>query len=277
MSSIRICMKQLRRIPSGRIRDVSAADDFIHTTLLTNYSVRIPSSHQINANNFSTEALQIKTKSSHKAQPQINNTLSILDQSDQAKDQDNNEEVDEGPKKRVVKNRRELLQLAWADYTSTWEGFFDNAKLKKEEEQKQEDDYLSSIDTEAMEQKGKDLKANVDRNFEMIKEEGSDIAELVKEKTGVRTQNDAKAWAMEQLKLANECVAEFMKGYREGRDEEIDKMMNEYFKDIDFDNEKDTKRDTAVNEFDSKDEDSDNVEEVQQNAGRRRRRAPRTL
>jgi len=277
MSSIRICMKQLRRIPSGRIRGVSAADDFIHhTTLLTNNTIHIPS-HQINANNFSTEALQIKAKSSHQDQQQINNNLSILDQSDQTKDQDNSEEVDEGPKKRVVKNRRELLQVAWADYTSTWEGFFDNAKLKKEEEQKQEDDYLSSIDTEAMEQKGKDMRANVDRNVEMLKEEGSDIAELIKEKTGVRTQKDAKAWAMEQLKLANECVADFMKGYREGRDEEVDKMMNEYFKDIDFDNEKeeDTKRDTAGNEFDSKDEDSDTKEEV--NAGRRRRRAPRTL
>lgn len=272
MSSIRICMKHLRRIPSGRIRDVSAADDFIHhTTLLTNYNVHIPS-HQINANNFSTKALQIRARSSHQDEPQINN-LSILDQSDQ----DNSEEVDEGPKKRFVKNRRELLQVAWADYKSTWEGFFDNAKLNKEEEQKQEDDYLSSIDTEAMEQKGKDLRANVDRNVELIKEEGSDIAELIKEKTGVRTQKDAKAWAMEQLKLANECVAEFMKGYREGRDEEIDKMMNEYFKDIDFDNEKEegTKRDTAGNEFDSKDEDSDTKEEV--NAGRRRRRAPRTL
>ena len=279
MSSIRICMKQLRRIPSGRIRDVSAADDFIHhTTPLMNTTIHIPS-HQINASNFSTEAKQTKDKSSHQDQQQIKNNLSILDQSDQTKDQDNSEEVDEGTKKRVVKNRRELLQVAWADYTSTWEGFFDNAKLKKEEEQKQEDDYISSIDTEAMEQKGKDMKANVDHNVEMLKEEGSDIAEMFKEKTGVRTQQDAKAWAMEQLKLANECVADFMKGYREGRDEEIDKMMNEYFKDIDFDNQKeeDTKRDTAGNKFDSKDEDPDTTEEVQRNAGRRRRRAPRTL
>jgi hypothetical protein len=123
------------------------------------------------------------------------------------------------------------------------------------------------------------MKANVDHNVEMLKEEGSDIAEMFKEKTGVRTQQDAKAWAMEQLKLANECVADFMKGYREGRDEEIDKMMNEYFKDIDFDNEKedDAKRDKSGNDIDSKDADSDTTEEVQRNAGRRRRREPRTL
>jgi hypothetical protein len=35
------------------------------------------------------------------------------------------------------------------------------------------------------------------------------------------------------LRLANECVTEFMKGYRLGRDDEVDKMLTQYFQELD--------------------------------------------
>lgn len=138
------------------------------------------------------------------------------------------------------RNIKQLLQSAWSDYKSTWEGFFDNLKMEKkdtnsaqeEEENAKEKDL---IDLEKIQDKQKELRANVNRNLKTIRQEGGTIMEVIKETTGLRNKRDLKIWAMEQLKLANECVAEFMKGYRAGRDEEMDKMMNEYFKDIDLD------------------------------------------
>jgi hypothetical protein len=141
--------------------------------------------------------------------------------------------------KREKRSFRKILQLAWTDYKSTWEGFFDNLKVdKKKDTNAQEEEHTKEedlIDLETIQQKQKELRANVNRNLKMIKEEGGTIVEVIKETTGMRNKRDVKMWAMEQLKLANECVAEFMKGYRAGRDEEMDKMMNEYFKDIDLD------------------------------------------
>jgi hypothetical protein len=35
------------------------------------------------------------------------------------------------------------------------------------------------------------------------------------------------------MKLATDCLREFMAGYRQGRDQEVEKMMNEYFQEED--------------------------------------------
>jgi hypothetical protein len=157
-------------------------------------------------------------------------------------DEQQSEYNDDAIHKRQIRKRniKQLLQSAWSDYKSTWEGFFDNLKMEKkdtnsaqeEEENTKEKDL---IDLEKIQDKQKELRANVNRNLKTIRQEGGTFIEVIKETTGLRNKRDLKIWAMEQLKLANECVAEFMKGYRAGRDEEMDKMMNEYFKDIDLD------------------------------------------
>lgn len=35
------------------------------------------------------------------------------------------------------------------------------------------------------------------------------------------------------MQTGTECIREFMAGYRQGRDQEVDKMLNEYFKEYD--------------------------------------------
>ncbi len=55
------------------------------------------------------------------------------------------------------------------------------------------------------------------------------VIEQAKEQTGIRNQEDLKAFASDTMRLATECLKEFMAGYREGRDNEIDKMLHEYF------------------------------------------------
>ena len=57
------------------------------------------------------------------------------------------------------------------------------------------------------------------------------MLEEAKKQTGIKNTDDLKAFAAEQMKLANTCLKEFMAGYRKGRDEEIDRMLHEYFQD----------------------------------------------
>jgi hypothetical protein len=130
---------------------------------------------------------------------------------------------------------REALPLAWAEYKSTWDGFFtSNQKKEYEKEEKEEeyDDKESFLNEENIKQTQKDMHKNIKRNVKVLKKEGSNALETVKDITGIQNKNDLTRFAMEQLKLTNECLAEFMAGYRKSRDEEVDKMMNEYFKDL---------------------------------------------
>jgi len=297
------CWKKQLWTSSSRIRNGSARlinlDD--HTPWYT-YMIHHPShrhasceyqnqyrhnyNHICNYNcNYSTAALtttSLKSSSKHKSEDTHTHNhklTSTTEQSDPNNDEDNqhdttaqNEDTDEQSK--VAKNIKELLHLAWIDYKYTWEGFLDNTRLNKEEHQTQQEDEQSQsqsqpfIDTEALEEKGQKLKANANRNVQMIREEGPSIVGMVKEQTGLKNKRDVKAWAMDQLKLANECVANFMKGYRVGRDEEMDNMMNEYFKDSDFDSDTD---DQSSDDEDKDKEDDSSTADVKRNVGRRRR------
>jgi tRNA A37 N6-isopentenylltransferase MiaA len=72
---------------------------------------------------------------------------------------------------------------------------------------------------------------NAVRNLHLIRQDAARILDQAKEQTGIHTKDDLKTLATEMMKLATECLREFMAGYREGRDQEMDKMINEYFRD----------------------------------------------
>lgn len=139
------------------------------------------------------------------------------------------------PKPKMTPSRVfRALDLAWSDYKGTWEGFFNNVYQK--EKGKEGDEYGGTtveFQTEEIEKKGRELKDNTERNMGYLKEEGIRALEFAKESTGVQNKVDMKKWVGKQIKLASLCVNEFMKGYRQGRDDEMDKMLNEYFKDFD--------------------------------------------
>jgi hypothetical protein len=71
---------------------------------------------------------------------------------------------------------------------------------------------------------------NAVRNLHLIRQDAAKILDQAKEQTGIYTTDDLKALATEMMKLGTECLREFMAGYREGRDREMDKMLNEYFR-----------------------------------------------
>ena len=74
---------------------------------------------------------------------------------------------------------------------------------------------------------------NATKNLNIVRSDAQDLLEHTKETTGIRTQDDLKALVSEAMKIATECIQEFMAGYRKGRDSEIDKMLHEYFQDED--------------------------------------------
>jgi hypothetical protein len=85
--------------------------------------------------------------------------------------------------------------------------------------------------TSTHQQQLEDVADNAKRNLHLIREDAQELLEHAKNKTGIRTQEDIKNLASEMMQLATESIREFMAGYRQGRDDEIDKMLHEYFKD----------------------------------------------
>jgi len=102
-----------------------------------------------------------------------------------------------------------------------------------------------SILTETRERQLRDAGDNATKNLHLVRKDAQNLLEHAKETTGIRTQDDAKALASEVLKIATECIREFMAGYRKGRDSEIDKMLHEYFQEEDGSNNSGNKSDNT--------------------------------
>eukprot|EP00546_Thalassionema_frauenfeldii_P003302 CAMPEP_0178932746 /NCGR_PEP_ID=MMETSP0786-20121207/22821_1 /TAXON_ID=186022 /ORGANISM="Thalassionema frauenfeldii, Strain CCMP 1798" /LENGTH=145 /DNA_ID=CAMNT_0020610137 /DNA_START=360 /DNA_END=797 /DNA_ORIENTATION=- len=115
--------------------------------------------------------------------------------------------------------------MALSEYKKSHEGFLlPKRKLEEAEDQ----DSLSNL----VEEHRSEIRSNITKNVEFLRSEGDEALKSIKKETGIGTVEDLRKWAGEQLTLANECLKEFMSGYRHGRDEEIDKMINEYFKEV---------------------------------------------
>jgi ElaB/YqjD/DUF883 family membrane-anchored ribosome-binding protein len=81
----------------------------------------------------------------------------------------------------------------------------------------------------------KEIGDNAARNIRLIRKDAQQLLDQAKDRTGIHTQDDLKAVAAQMMQTVTECIQEFMAGYRQGRDQEIDKMLNEYFKNDDGD------------------------------------------
>ena len=128
---------------------------------------------------------------------------------------------------RTIREFKISLQKAWKLYVST----FDEFKSKEDRVDDNEDSDGSKTE-KSMEEIGGRIQKNVAANREFLKEEGGKALENLKRNTGIRTREDAKRLAAEMLKLGTECISQFMAGYRKGRDDEVEKMLTEYFQEI---------------------------------------------
>ena len=169
------------------------------------------------------------------------------------------------PDKEKRKGKRTPLKVyfqafgkAWTMYKATWRGFWtrglivrdpvdedldgnkypndtkDTASEKseadktanneKEEEEEESDEVISS--TEAK----KRLRRNVRRNAKVLRKTALRFREEVRERTGIKSAEDFRRVATDVMTLVSICLQEFLSGYREGRDSQVRKMLEEDLK-----------------------------------------------
>lgn len=146
---------------------------------------------------------------------------------------------------RTLSGWKTVLANTWKTYLWTFEGFLLPEKKRDEdgnvivepEQNGTDDDEDSNTTKDTLKDKATDaanqISHNVQKNLSTIQKTSPQILQMGQQLTGISTKEELKAWVGEQLKLGTECLSEFMKGYRVGRDDEVDKMLHEYFKDLD--------------------------------------------
>lgn len=137
-----------------------------------------------------------------------------------------------------------LTKRAWTKYLWTFEGFLLAEKNKLDANgnlipivEEENDESAPSKEEKSLKDKATDtatdIASNVQKNISTIKEETPQLLKMGQKITGVSSKEELREWIGAQLRLGTACLSEFMKGYRKGRDEEVDRMLHQYFKDLD--------------------------------------------
>ncbi len=114
---------------------------------------------------------------------------------------------------------------SWQDYKETW-GFFDKTNEEKTEKGTTLNDItMPSLDD--IQERQKDVQQNFKKNIQTIQQDLQTAKQTYQNES-----EEIKEWVGQQIKFANQCVGEFMKGYRKGRDDEVEKMLHDYFQDF---------------------------------------------
>ena len=149
---------------------------------------------------------------------------------------------------------KEVFRKTKDTYLWTFEGFLLPVKKRDEHGNVIPDDKINEDEDDAdekttMKEKATDaanqMAGNLQKNISTIQQEAPKLVKMGQDVTGISSREELRAWVGEQLKLGTACLTEFMKGYRAGRDDEVDKMLHEYFKDLD-----EEKNDTTTNAVD---------------------------
>jgi hypothetical protein len=137
---------------------------------------------------------------------------------------------------------RKVFSMAWVEYKGTWKGFFTSSGFVVEDNPEDNPEKnatnvgevvkANKLEETEIEKTGKKIQKNVERNVTFLRKEADTLRKEVEERTGIRSTEDLKEFARDMMRLASDCVAEFLTGYRKGRDDEVDKMLSEYFKDL---------------------------------------------
>lgn len=158
---------------------------------------------------------------------------------------------------------KEIFRRTKDTYLMTFEGFLLPKKKRDEhgniipDDEVRADEEDDADEKVTMKEKATDaanqIAGNVQKNISTIQQEVPKLVEMGQKVTGISSREELRAWVSEQLKLGTACLTEFMKGYRSGRDDEVDKMLHEYFKGLD-----EEKKDTATNSIDGVATESEN-------------------
>lgn len=135
---------------------------------------------------------------------------------------------------------KEAFTMAWSDYRSTWQGFATSKGFLVEEPE--ENEQQTKERKEAIDEKRQEVIKNVTQNTEFLKHESEHFRTEIRERTGIHSKEDLRKWAADMMRLASDSVNHFMSGYRKGRDDEVEKMLTEYFQELEEEANKPKKR-----------------------------------
>ena len=119
-------------------------------------------------------------------------------------------------------------------YFESWNGFLTSKTLLvKDKKEEEENGTMSSEEWVESIQKTKDkVQANVQKNTAEIAADAKNIRDFVRKETGINSSDDIKRIAEEYMRLAVECLNEFTAGYKQGRDERMEKVGSTYFENL---------------------------------------------
>ena len=127
------------------------------------------------------------------------------------------------------------ISYGWTEYMATWEdgirGIPSPEKLREREAREAApSSHLGTTGGDVPLPDYDQVRSNVTQNIDVVKESAQDLLQFAKEKTDIHSRDDLQKVVSDMMKLATQCLKEFMAGYREGRDQEIDRMLHEYFR-----------------------------------------------
>jgi hypothetical protein len=131
----------------------------------------------------------------------------------------------------TISRWKEVFSLAWREYKETWVGFTTSKGIFVEENDVIEEQARKK-QVEVIKSKSQEVMKNVKRNARFLQVGALKIRKEVRERTGITSIEDVKALAADAMRLATECLTQFMQGYRKGRDEEVEKMLTQYFQNL---------------------------------------------
>lgn len=142
----------------------------------------------------------------------------------------------EPPWPKTYSGWKSLLSRAWKMYCWTWQGFWTSRGMfvETQEEIKEQQDTIDSTK--------KEIVDRVKQNANIVKEGALSLRTQVRDYTGIHSHEDLRKWAAEMMRVAADCLNEFMAGYRNGRDDEVEKMLTQYFQELQKEVKKPRKR-----------------------------------
>ena len=135
------------------------------------------------------------------------------------------------PKVRDWNHLKLALQASWQDYLWTWKGFRSPGLLVPDIEEVSAAEEMKKKEKQ-LEQQKDDIQQNVQRNTQFVKEHAQVAQQEFQDRTGIRDKDDLRQAATDAVKVATQCVNEFLSGYRKGRDDEVENMLTKYFQEF---------------------------------------------
>lgn len=127
---------------------------------------------------------------------------------------------------------KEILSLAWRDYKETWVGFTTSKGILVQDQNDEEQQKLEQKRKVTIDSKKNEVLRNMKRNRRFLQVSAMKIREEVRTRTGITSMEDVKRYAADAMRLATECLQQFMSGYRKGRDDEVENMLTQYFQQL---------------------------------------------